>query len=311
MDSLLLNHFGADTSDVNEPPLDERDRVFPRLGEEPPSAAPKRWRVNFFPFLFLGICVVVVALFLMTNAKLGWEDGRLQLQWGPVPRCEPFGHSTCSQLDAEVVAEYSDATACNKPERVICIVPIGGVTIEQVDDVIERLTSYLPVPVAVAPPLALPAELRSSSRAQYDGEAIAELASATYADTINDPGALIIALTAADIYLPSNENWRYAFGVLKSYDNRVVMSVVSTARMSYVDFYGQLGLPLGGHLDILVWPGESKVRSRAYKMVLKYVGLGYFGLPLTADPTSVMYNHILSPDDLDRMNDELPLIIHP
>lgn len=294
----------------DQPPLDDRDRVFPRIGDEPVQT--KRRRFDILPLVITGVGILAVALLIfVTQPNFDREEGRYRLQWGQLPRCLPFGEELCNEVDSDVAAKYSDPGACRRPERVICIVPVGGIKLSTLDGIVEQLTAYLPDPVAVAPPLELRNDLLETRRRQYDGEAIANVASATYSATLGDDGALIIAVTAADIYLPSRETWRYAFGVLMPAGGRTVTSVVSTARMSYVDYYRPVKLPLGADLDVLVWPGSGKVESRAYKMVLKYVGLGYFGLPLTSDPTSVMYNNILSPRDLDRMSDELPLVVHP
>jgi hypothetical protein len=299
-----------DAFDLDPPPLSDSDRVFPHLGDEPP--APKRRRFDMLPHAITaaGISIIILVI-LITHPTFGHKDGRFEIQWGQVPECLPFAESACNQADPAVSRAYSDPNACNKPERVICIVPVGAVSLETIQRTVDRLTAQVSAPIAVAPPLSLNQELLNPSRAQYDGEMLAKRVASTYADRFQDQGALVIALTTVDIYLSSKQTWRYAFGVLEPYRDGIDAAIISTARMAYFDYYAPLKLPLGGNLDVLVWPGQSKIDSRAYKMLLKYVGLGYFGLPLTSDPTSVLYNNILKPDDLDRMHDELPIVLHP
>lgn len=50
-------------------------------------------------------------------------------------------------------------------------------------------------------------------------------------------------------------------------------------------------------------PNEELLRSRLRKMVMKDIGIMYYGLPLSNDPRSVMYRNILGIDDLDRMTE--------
>lgn len=47
--------------------------------------------------------------------------------------------------------------------------------------------------------------------------------------------------------------------------------------------------------------------ERARKMVTRYIGLLYYGLPLSDDPESLLYDNVLGPADLDRMEEPLPV----
>lgn len=288
---------------------DDRDGVFPRLGDEPPPT--KGISSAALPILAVAAGIGLMALLIwLSGVHLGRNGSRFQARWGSPPPCLSPTAIECRQIDELVARTYSDANACGKPERIVCIVPVGAVSPEMLVAITTRLAGETQIPVAVAPPLALTEAYFNQRRGQYDGEAITKLAAETYADIIQETGGLLLALTPVDIYLPSVERWRYAFGVHEHYRGSLNTGVVSTLRMALVDFYRPVKLPLGGDLDILVWPSDRKVESRAYKMVLKYVGLGYLGLPLSGDPQSVMYNNILSVADLDRMNAELP-DVHP
>ena len=47
--------------------------------------------------------------------------------------------------------------------------------------------------------------------------------------------------------------------------------------------------------------------SRMRKLVSKYIGLLYYGLPPSEDPASPMFDSILGPADLDAMTEPLPV----
>ena len=55
----------------------------------------------------------------------------------------------------------------------------------------------------------------------------------------------------------------------------------------------------------------SHTLSRARKLITKYVGMLYFDIPTSGDPTSPMFGSILSVRDLDRMEEVLPVPTGP
>ncbi len=187
----------------------------------------------------------------------------------------------------------------------MCIIPLGGVPLYTLQAIRDGLTADLPIRVRVAPPLSLSGDLINNDRGQYSGDLLQDLIVDTYGETLPGPRSMLLGITAGDIYLPGRQNWRFAFGEYDSVGGPKV-GVISTYRLAS-PFFVPLDLgPLPG-VEISIASGRETTDSRTYKMVLKYVGLGYFHLPLTSDPTSVMYNNILGVADLDRMDDELPL----
>ena len=70
-------------------------------------------------------------------------------------------------------------------------------------------------------------------------------------------------------------------------------AIVSSSRMDPL-FYGQ--------------PQDDGVFfTRTRKLFSKYVGLLYYRLPTSSDPTSPMYDSIGGPGDVDRMMEPLPV----
>ena len=64
-------------------------------------------------------------------------------------------------------------------------------------------------------------------------------------------------------------------------------------------FLGGLALTAGPLAD------DERLFSRTRRLVTKYIGLMFYGLPLSDDPKSPMYGKILSVSDLDKMEEPL------
>lgn len=54
-------------------------------------------------------------------------------------------------------------------------------------------------------------------------------------------------------------------------------------------------------------PDDELLFSRVRKMITRYIGLLYYALPMNDDRTSLLYNNILSLDDLDNLKEPLPI----
>ncbi len=87
-----------------------------------------------------------------------------------------------------------------------------------------------------------------------------------------------------DLYIRGRPDWRWAFGPR----DEAHLGVVSTARMSAGS---------GLFHDVI----ES---ARLRKMATRDIGVLYFGLPLSTDRRSVLYQDILGVDDLDAMGED-------
>jgi predicted Zn-dependent protease len=111
-------------------------------------------------------------------------------------------------------------------------------------------------------------------------------------------GLTTIVITGADIYLPSQPGWRYAFGMMRDYATQASGESAGIGVISYF------------RMDNRVYglrPDKGRLNSRLRKLVTKYVGVMHYELETTPDPDSVLYNSILGVDDLDHMGERLPL----
>ena len=123
-------------------------------------------------------------------------------------------------------------------------------------------------------------------RQQLVAEEVIDLIKRTYPKLVEDPNAILIALTDEDMYI-RKKNWQYAF----SYRTQGRFAVVSSARMNPVNF----GDPADNDL----------LERRMRKMVSKNIGLLYYQMPANHDPKSVLYNDVMGVEDLDRMGEDL------
>jgi predicted Zn-dependent protease len=93
----------------------------------------------------------------------------------------------------------------------------------------------------------------------------------------------VIGVTAEDMYVRFRSDWRFAFGVIQGN-----VGVISTGRM-------------GSSFD---WFDHAVERRRLRKMVTRYIGFLLYGLPESADRSSVLYQPLLSLGDLDAMGED-------
>lgn len=173
-----------------------------------------------------------------------------------------------------------------KPE--LYVIAIGSPRPELVESVAAEVQARLRMGVRLLSPLELDPRAYDAGRSQVIGERLIEAITYRNPALAADRNARVIGITAFDMYMDGRRaEWKFAFAV-RSPDRRV--AVISHARMDPA--------ALGGASN------EELLRSRLRKMVLKNVGLIYYGLPASNNPRSVMFNNVLGVDDLDRMSEE-------
>jgi predicted Zn-dependent protease len=166
-------------------------------------------------------------------------------------------------------------------EAAVYFAPIGNYPTTEVDQLVSHYREKLGLEIAVLPTVRVPAEAFDRTREQLVAEGLIDAIRRTDA-AVNDPSAIVIGLTSADMYIAARE-WRYAYSLRE--DDRY--AVVSTARMD----------------DGLFVDDARRVR-RIQKMVTKNLGILYYRLPQSDDRGSVLYRNILGPGDLDRVSED-------
>jgi hypothetical protein len=195
-----------------------------------------------------------------------------------------------SGLGSTVPARGTPAVVPVPPAgRTLYLARLGDFPLDRAEDLVDYYRSKYGVEATLLPLARLDPAAWDKQRQQVVAEAAIWSIKTVHADVAGDPGAVIIGLISADLYIRKRPDWRWAFGFRGqgASDNRR-LAVVSTARMA--------------------WPrgraGDDITSVRLRKMVTRYIGLMYFGLPLSKDPRSVLYDDVGGVDDLDRMGED-------
>jgi predicted Zn-dependent protease len=205
----------------------------------------------------------------------------------PYPLCSRSRQRDC--LEAQTELEPLASGSCAGLERRICFVPLGLVDPDTVLQLVEYYQAEYGLTIGLLTPSAIPEDAIDPGRNQVDGPSLIEYMERLFPDDAMDPEAVLIGLTPMDIY-DRESHYRYLFGSRGSFEDP--RGVVSTYRM-------QLAATAPAERD--------KVISWTRKLVTKYIGLFYYGLEVSDDQKSPMYNNILSVRDLDRMSEPLSL----
>ena len=159
-----------------------------------------------------------------------------------------------------------------------------------IEHLAELYRSQYGLDVSVMTPEAVPAKMVNPLRQQIDVIALLDYTFLLFPEAHLDPEAVIIGVTPLDLY-DQRSHFRYLFGIKGDFSDP--KAVVSSMRMT-PEFYGEPA-------------NEDVFFSRMRKLVSKYIGLLYYDLPTSGDPSSPMYDSILGPDDLDAMSEPLPV----
>lgn len=188
-----------------------------------------------------------------------------------------------------VVACSSGDNSCEGSEQRICLVPLGNVSGDLVGKLVDHYQDEYGLHVQVLDKESIPMELVDPERDQVGAVALIEHMENLFPEAYADPDAILIGLAPVDMYTEARD-WRFAFWVSNIENNK---SVVSSARMNPESF--------GLERD------DDLLYSRVRKVITRIIGTLYFHLPESDDPRSVLYNNVLSLDDLDLMGEDLPM----
>ena len=153
----------------------------------------------------------------------------------------------------------------------------GPVNEAYVEDLAGQLRATYGLEVRIAPQIPASRETYDATRGQYDGTAIVG-ALKTVIPEPHSGNTTVVALMNDDMFTSWKPEWRWAFGARSTFEEGGGWSVISAHRMAGV--------------------GAAR---RMLVMVGKYIGGIACGFEERPDKSSIMYNRILSADDLDRM----------
>jgi hypothetical protein len=164
----------------------------------------------------------------------------------------------------------------------VYVVPLDRPSEERANDIARALTRFPVLPCAM-PSLALDTRALEPEREQLDGSILAGSLSELFVAEWKERPSTIIGITEHDLFSSADPSLRFVFGFAFGNLDLQGFAAISTARMG---------------------SGEARMR-RLETMVVRYVGLHYFGLEPSEDSTSALYRTITGRADLDRMRPEL------
>ena len=167
--------------------------------------------------------------------------------------------------------------------RSLYLAAIGDFPADLLAELADHFSKKYGIDVAILAPSSLDQSGFDSVRDQFVAEDLVDALVRAYPRPASDDGSVVIGLLTNDVYIRDRPDWNWAFGTRGD----TGYAVLSTARM--------------GPLDE---PIPSIIKSRLRKMVLRDIGVMYYGLPFNYDPLSVLFFDVLSVDDLDRMGEE-------
>lgn len=166
--------------------------------------------------------------------------------------------------------------------QAIVLVPIGDFPTAEAVAIRDRLHAAYDIPMTVAAPIGVDPASADPGTGQLVGERLIDQLAVLHPEWQND--VVVIGLTVDDLRLDARPDWRFAF----SYRVDQGIAVVSAARMTRI-------------LDA----GDRARWNRLTKMVTRQVAFLHYGLQANGNRSDLLYNNILSVDDIDRMADHL------
>jgi predicted Zn-dependent protease len=204
----------------------------------------------------------------------------------PDAACIGDAYAACLPAQEAIIGSPS----CDGDGKRVCLVPLGQISPQLVQHLVERYAEQYDIEVTVLTPTAIPLEFADPLRQQVDASGLIDYMGSVFPEAHADPDVTLIGLTIVDLY-DATSHFRYVFGVKGSPSDP--RAVVSNFRMN-PETYSEPA-------------NEELLFARTRKLVFKYIGLLHLKLQPSDDPTSPMFDSILGPDDLDRMGEALPI----
>jgi predicted Zn-dependent protease len=164
-------------------------------------------------------------------------------------------------------------------------IPFGDLPSSTLKGLVAHYKSRYGLTISVLSRIKLGQTAWDGNRRQFVAEGLITQMIRSYPKLGTDPNAILIGVAENDMYI-STYSWQFAFGFRQA--GR--FAVVSSARMDPV-IYGQP-------------PDDELLQTRLRKMISRYIGFLYFRLSKSNNRRSVLYDPILSIDDLDGIGED-------
>jgi predicted Zn-dependent protease len=167
----------------------------------------------------------------------------------------------------------------------IYLVPIGDTTPLISASLLQYYRGKYGLTLGVLPSIPVPEWARDEARHQVVAEELTEAMRRAYPQQAATPDCILIGVTDEDIYI-AQLDWEFAFNFRETQQT----AVISTARLN-PGYYGRPAAP-------------AVLETRLRKLLTKNIGVSFYGLNLSSDPGSVLYNEVWSIETLDAMGED-------
>jgi predicted Zn-dependent protease len=242
------------------------------------------------PFPLRYTAFLVIAALAMFIAGCG---DRAPSSASPPPTRTPEREARCagSRFAGCLEAEHAilPTGSCDEGGFRVCLVPLGRVPPELMQHLVDYYATQHQLQVTVSRPAAIPSEILDPARAdQVDAPTLADYLEALVPGAFADLSTTIIGITPVDVY-DANADFPFIFGIKGTIADR--RAIISTFRFNPETF----GAPANDDL----------LYARTRKFLSKYIGLLYYGLPISQERGDPMYDPIVSLDQLDEIREPL------
>jgi predicted Zn-dependent protease len=167
----------------------------------------------------------------------------------------------------------------------IYLVPIGNTTGLISPSLLQYYQSKYGISLHVLSSIPVPEWARDHARQQLVADELIEAMGCAYPQQAARPDTILIGVTDEDIYI-SELDWKFALNFRETSH----ALVISTARLNPA-YYGKP-------------PEPTLLETRLRKLLTKNIGISFYGLELTSDRGSVLYNDIEDMETLDAMGED-------
>jgi predicted Zn-dependent protease len=229
--------------------------------------------------------------------ETGWREGRAWVPvWGPKGDATLYvraGRATGPWVFTTLefrprtgsVINFLDAPAADStpvPRGPVYLVHLGAPRKVSLDPLRDYYRQHLGLDVTVLAPISLDPSTFDPRRRQFVGERLVQWMKRRFPDLASNREATVIGILEENMYA---FDWNLAF----SYRTEGRFGVVSSYWMTPPRYR--------------IWSREGLIQSRVRKMVTKNIGVLVYALPLSSDPTSLLYDGIRSAEDLDLVQE--------
>ena len=236
------------------------------------------------------VAVLAGSLFLATRHLTEKEAEATE-----VARAGCLAVDSCRVASDEVKAAFTDPNACDGAGARVCLVPMGDVSKDIIDMLVEHYRRTYGLTIQVARPIDLREGFDRGT--QLEESLLLDQLRAVYSGYASDRSVTLIGLLPVDIYAGNAPSRLWSFGRMRGERQGTGVEyrggIISTFRLDPANW------------DLL--PDDALRDARIRKMVSKYIALGFYDLPLSNDPGSVTSNLVPSLEQLDLVDERIPV----